>query len=94
MGIKKICCLRTGVHYFSFTISAGATRTFDLTVIDDNILEGDSEHITMYLGVYEYGDGIYWCDEYNLDIEDNDGKSLQYYIAALLATSCFLRPAF
>ena len=67
------------LHVFNFTISAGATRTFDLTIIDDNILERDSEHIIMDLGVYEYGDGIHWCDNYDIEIEDNDGKSLQYY---------------
>ena len=69
------------LHIFNFTISAGATRTFDLTIIDDNIAEDDDyyyyyrERIDINLLVYESDGGTDYCDSYNIHIEDNDGKT-------------------
>ena len=65
------------LHIFNFTISAGATRTFDLTIIDDNIAEYDDYYGSIYidLGVYESDGGMYYCDSYTIQIEDNDGKT-------------------
>ena len=67
---------------FNFTLSAGDTRTFDLTIIDDNIPEDDSyikyayrKRINIYLQVYESDGGTHNCDSYTFQIEDNDGKT-------------------
>ena len=64
------------LRIFNFTISAGATRTFDLTIIDDNIAEDDYyDRIYIDLWVYESDGGMYYCDSYYIYIEDNDGKT-------------------
>ena len=65
------------LHIFNFTISAGATRTFDLTIIDDNIAERDYYYNRIYIAlqVYESGGGTGYCDSYYIYIEDNDGKT-------------------
>ena len=66
------------LHIFNFTISAGATRTFDLTIIDDNIAEHSyyyRERIYIDLLVYESDGGTDYCDSYYIHIEDNDGKT-------------------
>ena len=67
---------------FNSTISAGDTRTFDLTIIDDNIAEDDSyihyfyrKRINIALQVYESDGGTDYCDSYTFQIEDNDGKT-------------------
>ena len=59
------------LHIFNFTISAGATRTFDLTIIDDNIAEYYYYHECIYITllVYESDGGTDYCDSYN------DGKT-------------------
>ena len=62
----------------NFTISAGATRSFDLTIIDDNILEyyyDYPEHIYIDLLVYGSDGGRDICDSYYIIIEDNEGKT-------------------
>ena len=55
---------------FNFTMPAGATRGFDLTIIDDNIAEYYYERIIINLGMYE-SDEMVTC---YIDIEDNDGN--------------------
>ena len=69
--------ITASLHIFNFNISAGATRTFDLTIIDDNIAEQDHYYndIYIYLRVYESDGGTVYCDNYNFQIEDNDGKT-------------------
>ena len=66
------------LHDFNFTISAGSTRSFDLTIIDDNILEyyyDIPEHIYIDLLVYGSDGGRDICDRYYIIIEDNEGKT-------------------
>ena len=71
-------------HTFNFTISPGATRSFNLTVIDDDIAEyrqyhNEDESVVYELGVYG-SFGVYgslkqlFCDYGYIYIEDNDGK--------------------
>ena len=55
---------------FNFTMPAGATKSFDLTIIDDNIAEYYYERIIINLGMYE-SDEMVTC---YIDIEDNDGN--------------------
>ena len=59
-------------RYFNFTISAGSTRSFPLTIIDDNVAEHYSERIYYELGIYDSGRRLY-CDYNHFVIEDNDG---------------------
>ena len=61
---------------FNFTISAGATRSFDVTIIDDSIAEMEYEHLIFYIGLYD-SDGMNYCDSDYIYIEDNDGNILQ-----------------
>ena len=71
---------------FNFTMPAGATRSFNLTVIDDNIAEDYYydyyyyyyyfEYLGIDLGIYEAGEWIY-CDYSSIRIEDNDGNELE-----------------
>ena len=60
-------------RYFNFTISAGATRSFDLIIIDDNFAESYYyDYVYFYIGVYVSSDR-YYCDNGYIDIENNDG---------------------
>ena len=68
---------------FNFTMPAGATRSFNLTVIDDNIAEDYFyyyyyyfEDIFINLGIYEAGERML-CDYSSIRIEDNDGNELE-----------------
>ena len=49
---------------------AGATRGFDLNIIDDNVAEYYYERIIINLGMYE-SDEMVTC---YIDIEDNGGN--------------------
>ena len=60
-------------RYFNFTISAGSTRSFPLTIIDDSIAEYYYERIRYYIGIYDSGQRLY-CDSAQIYIDDNDGK--------------------
>ena len=70
--------------YFNFTISPGATRSFDITIIDDNVAE--NRHHYYYYYVYrDFGEliactiGVYasnqrvFCGYFVLHISDNEG---------------------
>ena len=61
-------------NVFNFTISAGAIRSFNLTIIDDSIAEYSIELIHVHLGVYERNGGRDYHDDYFILLEDNDGK--------------------
>ena len=63
---------------FNFTMPAGATRSFDLTIIDDNIAEYYYERIIINLGMYESDEMV----TYYIDIEDNDGNLFHSSYAA------------
>ena len=58
---------------FNFTISAGATRSFDLIIIDDNFAERYyRDEVYFEIGVYISSDR-YYCDDGYIIIENNDG---------------------
>ena len=59
-------------QYFNFTISAGSTRTFPLTIIDDSVAEYHYERLYYNLGIYNSGQRLY-CDYDRIRIDDNDG---------------------
>ena len=61
------------MRYFNFTISAGSTRTFPLTIIDDSVAEYRYEYLYFHLGIYDSGQRLY-CDYNDIIIEDNDGR--------------------
>ena len=67
--------ITASLHVFNFTISARTTRTFDLTIIDNNIADYRLEPIYIRLLVYESDGGTDYCDRYRIYIEDNDGKT-------------------
>ena len=56
-------------RYFNFDISAGSTRNFPLTIIDDSVAEYHREYIYYFIGLSD--DGI--CEYAEITIEDNDG---------------------
>ena len=77
---------------FNFTMPAGVTRTFDLTIIDDKILDDYyyyyyynnsfyQEDIGIDLGIYEASEMVL-CDYSLIRIEDNDGNELHSYICS------------
>ena len=70
---------------FNFTMPAGATRSFDLTIIDDNVAEYYYFDGRIYIdvGMYESNEMVY-CDYYRIDIEDNDG--MQHTVIIMLIT--------
>ena len=43
----------TEMRYFKFTISAGSTRTFPLTIIDDSVAEYYYEQFYYEIGIYD-----------------------------------------
>lgn len=60
---------------FNFTIDPGATRNFEIIVIDDRIAEDmHYETMTYYVGIYEFGISEF-CDVSIFVIEDDDGNS-------------------
>ena len=60
--------------YFNFTISAGATRSFDIIIIDDNFAERyHRDEVYFDIGVYVSSYRYYYCDDGYIDIESNDG---------------------
>ena len=62
-------------RYFDFTISAGGTRSFQMTIIDDTIAEVFSADIIEYdLGIYDDAGERVLCLQQFIYIEDNDGK--------------------
>ena len=71
--------ITVSLNVFNFTISAGATRSFDLTIIDDNIAERHGFDrlglIGFYVGVYD-SNGMNFCDYDHIYIEDDDGNTL------------------
>ena len=63
-------------NIFNFTISAGATRSFDLTIIDDNIAEYRLGRIGFQVGVYD-SDRMIYCEYDYIYVEDDDGNTLE-----------------
>ena len=67
---------------FNFTIPAGAKRSFNLTIIDDNIANYYYYYYYYYIDiridlvVYEAGERVH-CDYSYIRIEDNDGNELE-----------------
>ena len=59
-------------RYFNFTISAGSTRTFPFTIIDDSVAEYHHERLYYGIGIYDSGQRLY-CDYGHIVIEDNNG---------------------
>ena len=59
-------------NIFNFTISPGTTRSFEVVIIDDSIVEFHREFIFYDLYVYGFT-GIDKIDQRNILIEDNDG---------------------
>ena len=64
--------ITNGSRYFNFTISAGSTRSFPLTIIDDRVAEYRNEYIYYRIGIYDSGQPFY-CEYADIVIEDNDG---------------------
>ena len=62
-------------QYFNFTIPAGSTRNFPLTIIDDSVAEYDSTYgyLLYNLGIYDSGQRLY-CDYVRITIDDDDGR--------------------
>ena len=61
-------------RYFNFTLFAGATRSFDLIIIDDNFAESYyRDDVYFGIGVYNSSDRYYYCDSGYIRIENNDG---------------------
>lgn len=58
---------------FDFIISPGATRSFELIIIDDNIAEFHRKEIDYDLYVHGFN-GIDYIDRKTIYIKDNDGK--------------------
>jgi hypothetical protein len=67
--------LTNSSRVFNFTISAGATRNFDVTIIDDSVTECHSnEGILFVIGVYNNGSSrVDYCENTYIYIDDNDG---------------------
>ena len=42
----------TAEPYFNFTIQPGEEHCFEITVIDDNIIEGRYEYLNYHIGLY------------------------------------------
>ena len=42
----------TADPYFNFTIQPGAERCFEITIIDDSIVESRYEYLTYHIGLY------------------------------------------
>ena len=65
---------------FNFTIPAGARRSFNLTIIDDNIANKYYNYyyrdIRIDLVMYEAGERVH-CDYSYINIDDNDGNELE-----------------
>ena len=62
----------TEMRYFTFTISAGSTRTFPLTIIDDSVAEYQYEQFYYEIGIYD--PRRQHCEFGNIRIHDNDGR--------------------
>ena len=58
--------------YLNFTISAGSTRNFPLTFIDDSVAERYYEASRYYVGIYDSSQRLD-CDIGEIFIDDNDG---------------------
>ena len=57
---------------FNFTISPGTTRSFEVVIVDDSIVEKRKR--VLYYSLYVYGfTGIDYIGGRNILIEDNDG---------------------
>ena len=65
--------INSSVRIFNFTISPSATKSFEVTIIDDNIAEFWREYIRLELFVYGFT-GIDFVDRSYIHIEDNDGR--------------------
>ena len=62
-------------RYFDFTIPAGDTRSFQMTIIDDTIAEVFSADFIEYdLGIYDDVGERVICQQQVIYIEDNDGR--------------------
>ena len=60
-------------RFFNFTISPGATKRFDVTIINDSLADYHREVIRLIVGIYVPG-GRNHCCSVNFYIEDDDGK--------------------
>ena len=69
------------MQYFNFTISAGSTKNFPLTFIDDSVAECYYEASQYYVGIYDSGQPLD-CDNEWIYIEDNDGTLYLHMHAA------------
>ena len=76
--------------YFNFTISPGATRSFDITIIDDNVAENRHHYYYYYYYYHDFDEliayeiGVYAsnqresCGYFHLYISDNEGIYCSY----------------
>ena len=65
--------INSSVRIFNFTISPNTTRSFEVTILDDNIAELWREYIYLRLHVYGFT-GIDYVGGKVIYIDDNDGK--------------------
>ena len=62
-------------RYFDFTIPAGGTRSFQMTIIDDTIAEVFSADFIEYdIGIYNNSGERVFYQQQIIYIEDNDGR--------------------
>ena len=70
--------LTGSMNVFNFTILSGATRTFDLTIVDDSRAEFQGyyydERVYYSLAIYNSSGRQIYCDGDSFYIEDNDGR--------------------
>ena len=43
-----------GMPFFNFNISAGSTRNFPLTIIDDSVAEYHHKYIYYFIGIHDF----------------------------------------
>ena len=68
-------------QYFNFTISAGSTINFPLTIIDDSVAERYYEVFEYRVGIYDFGQ-LLNCDSGLIIIDDNDGRYIYLHMHA------------
>ena len=69
----KFANISATVNIFNFTISPGATRSFEMTIINDNIAEYRRKFLTHELHMYSSLGVEYVATRY-IYIDDDDGK--------------------
>ena len=73
--------ITNGTLFFNFSISAGSTRSFPLTIIDDSVAEYRHQY---HIGIYDDS----YCDYGDIAIEDNDGGYYYNYLLNLYTHAC------